>query len=153
MENVEKFYEDRMVEYFDDMTMYRNLYEYVRRVVSTEGKEKINLYLEINGFSKVILYGSGLMGRLLLDVLKENSKINEIKVYDKNRNSDFRINTFITLEEMIAEKDSCIIITPLSYGNEIKEELIALGINDAVFALDIFNCEKVKSIYENGLFV
>ena len=153
MNKVDTYYEDRTITYFNDMLMYKHFYDYVKKIVANDGRQRIFDYLETHHYVKVVIYGSGLMGRLLLDILKEHEKIQLVGVYDKNGNKGFGIDSFLSLGDIMAEEVDCILITPLSCEREITQELLDLGIKKSKFLLEILDNEKMETIYENGISV
>lgn len=149
--DIQKILEMHAKECFNELVRYRNLYFYVQKVVSYEGKFQLADFLSQKGYQKLIIYGSGLMGKLAYDVLKTIENIDVIGFIDKNQNSDYGINNFISIED--AWKADCIVVTPLSSAASIKAELHKKGITHCYFLLEMIETKEIKKIYENGIFI
>lgn len=80
----------------------------------------IDKYLNDNDYSKVMIYGGGYVGRRLKQAL-ENANIEVTAVMDK-MNANGQDGAMLGVDDKVPDVD-CIIITPVSYYDEIYNML------------------------------
>jgi len=78
-------------------------------------------YLKEKGYGTVLIYGMGALGRFLLDEL-QTADMDVPAVIDRNAGKIFADTEVISPDDTFPQAD-CIIITPLSGVEEIKEML------------------------------
>lgn len=84
--------------------------------------KKLEEYFEENGFNVIAIYGMSYVGETLLNELR-NTKVNVVYGIDKNKNTIYTDVNIVSLDEELEEVDA-IIVTAITYFDEIKEKLL-----------------------------
>lgn len=118
---------------------FKNQYEMLFKwMQNNQNKKHLAKYFELNDIHKVVIYGSGTLGQLLLNEIKNFSDVNVLYFVDKNANSNENKEiTVIGLEDIdkLNEAD-VVIITPISYYDEIEQDLLKAGLNKDIISLE-----------------
>lgn len=141
------------MDYFNEMVCCRNTNNYLHRILTSNGKNTIISYLDNRGIKKIIIYGSGMAGKILFDNLKDYDNVEIIGFVDLKHNTEFGIDNFIEIEDVLNIENDLIIITPLEVGERIRTDLYKRNIKNVITLSEIMDSEGIVSIYEDGIFV
>jgi len=111
-----------------------------RWMENNQNNKKITEYFLLRQINKVVIYGNGTLGMLLLNEIKNSSDVDVLYIVDKNvSNSKNTQVPVIGLEdiEKINEAE-VVIVTPISYYDEIEQDLL-----DAGLTIDIVSLEDI----------
>lgn len=101
---------------------YLELSQIMNQWVRVKQKNKnLSTYFERFGYKRVAIYGMGAAGMTLLDELKETG-VQVVYGIDKRADEIYTDLDVVTMEKNLAEVDA-IVVTAVSYFDEIKEEL------------------------------
>lgn len=101
--------------------LYMMMNQWVK--VKQEGKQ-ISAYFNKKGYNKIAVYGMGYAGQRLLEELKNSSEIKVMYAIDQNASSIYADVDMVTPEDTL-EKVDAIVVTAITYFDEIKEKLCA----------------------------
>lgn len=103
---------------------------------------------------KIVIYGYGKCGKAYEKYVKENRLAEIVAITDKKYNSisnDKKESLFISIDECKKIEYDYIIITPINFENEIRNELIQKGFCDdkikCIYDYDIVEENKLKDKY------
>ncbi len=98
-------------------------YQVISKLISKNGIENLYKYLSVNNFNKVVIYGSGTVGKILFEILKKNLNVKIQAILDKNSDSNFDFDCFeINSPDKFIECD-VVIVTPVFAYEVIKKEI------------------------------
>lgn len=100
------------------LALYLMMNQWVK--VKQEGKN-LALYFEKNGYKKIAIYGMSYAGETLLEELKD-SKIEIVYGIDKNADSIYAGVELFSIEDVL-EKVDVVVVTAITYFDEIEEKL------------------------------
>ncbi len=126
----------------DRMSVWRNSYRCISDMKKTKGKENISHFLKDKKIKRIVIYGSGCIGRIFYDVLKEISACEVVGVVDKSHNSEFGFDTFIEIEELKNVGFDICVITPIKAYKKIKTALIENGITSYCGIFEMIDYER-----------
>lgn len=111
-------------------------YQVISKLISKNGIDNLYKYLRVNNFNKVVIYGSGTVGKILFEILKKFSNIKIQAILDKNSDSNFDFDCFeINNPDKFIECD-VVIVTPVFAYETIKKE-ISLIYDNVISIADI----------------
>lgn len=118
---------------------FKNQYELLLKwMQNSQNKKYLAEYLELSQINKVAIYGNGTLGQLFLKEIKGTSDIDVLYMIDKNAaGSENDGLPVIGLEDIskINEADA-VIITPISYYDEIEQDLLKAGLVTDIISLE-----------------
>lgn len=132
---------------------YCNNYRYIDAFASKSGRESIKKYCVDKNIQKVIIYGAGVLGRIVADTLEMIDACKVIGVIDLSKNTNYGFSNFIELSDLNQIEYDMIVITPLSAFKAIDRDLSEAGIEKKCFALEMTDYVGRGVLYENGLLI
>lgn len=110
-------------------------YELVRDwLYFTNKGHLIQEYFEENSYTRIVIYGAGDLGILLLDNLK-NTSINVIDIYDYNAANIYLDKPVHSYQQQVIKAD-CIVVTAIYEFDVIKEMLEAIYKQPPIISLE-----------------
>lgn len=101
-----------------------------------EDEDKLVEFIVSKEYERIGIYGSGVVGRVLLDLLEPHC--GNIIVIDRDKNTKFIKNVPVyTPNEIKGRLLDVVIITPVNAYDKIKESLHSIGITNCISVSDI----------------
>ena len=134
LEYLPKEYHGDLQKSIKNRILKKEYFEFIREFKENINDRKIIDYFEKNKFNKIAIYGAGSLGNLLADKLKQ-SDIKVLFFIDKKITSYREKN--IIKPKQIDERLSidAVIITPFYDFDNIKEELLEVGMHCKIISL------------------
>lgn len=118
---------------------FKNQYEMLLKwMQNNQGQKQLTEYFVLSQLNKIVIYGCGTLGQLFLNEIKDSSDVDVLYFIDKNAaGSENNGLSVIGLEDMdkINEADA-VIITPISYYDEIEQDLLKAGLKTDIISLE-----------------
>lgn len=118
-------------------------YDIINKMLSIEGYNLINDYIENKHLNNLIIYGAGTVAKVLFDLVRYKVNITAIIDAEAVDNFDFNNINIITYKDVCKLKYDRIIITPVYAYNEIKKQLESENIYNFVLITDIINIYNI----------
>lgn len=133
----------------ESLEIHTNYYMHIADIVKESGLNSIKKYIGDFDIHKVVLYGAGVVSRILCDMLEKDNVCEIAGVIDRDKSTAYGFHEFLSLDELQNIEYDMIIITPLGAVEAIQAELDRRGIEKYCFISEMADYDGIKQFAQS----
>lgn len=131
---------------------YNAMYMCLVGLLSREKRNNIKYFIEKKAIKKIVLYGANFLARAFVDFIEKEKNSEIVGVIDRDNNTEFGFNEFITIESLKELDYDIVIITAFTSYREIEKILEDNGIVKHIFIQKMINYKELENFYESYIY-